>query len=124
MIVGPYLMKVTLKSGETAWYWAHHKNAKPFSPVFKRKKDAEEWLNEFIRVYDEMNDLIDRAKNGKFYSVKAIINSSIIEQYDYPPFNITVHAEDGSISSKILAKSLEEARDQFSKYFEVLEWIE
>ena len=125
MIVGPYLIKVTLPTKEIVWYWAHQqKNSKPFSPVFRRKKDAEEWLESFMRVYSEMNELIDRAKNGQFYSVKAIIDSSVIEEYDYPPFSITINADDGTISTKILAKTLEDARNKFSQYFEVIEWIE
>jgi hypothetical protein len=124
MIVGPYLMRVTLQSGETAWYWAHNKSSKPFSPIFKRKKEAEQWLDDFVKVYDEMSDLIDRAAHGKFYSVKAIVNKDVIEKYDYPPFKISINIEDDSVSSKILAKSLDDARNRFSQYFEVIEWIE
>lgn len=117
-------MYVTLKTGEKAWYWAHSKTSKPFSPVFKRKKEAEEWLDDFVKVYDEMSDLIDRAAHGKFYSVRAIVNRDVIEKYDYPPFKISISVEDDSVSGKILAKSLDEARNKFSEYFEVIEWVE
>lgn len=122
--LGPYLMRIRLKTNETVWYWAHDKKGKPFSPVFKRQKEAQEWIDNFISVHSEMLFLIDRAKNGKFYNVKAIIDNDTVEDHDYPPFNITIDANDNSIGAKILATSLEEARSRFSEYYDVLEWVE
>lgn len=120
-------MKVTLKTNagnETVWYWAHEKKGKPFSPIFKRQREAQDWIDNFISVHQEMTDLIHRAKNGKFYKIKAIIDNDTVEDHDYPPFKITINANDNTIGAKILANSLEEARSMFSQYYDVLDWIE
>lgn len=124
----PHLISVKVKQKDgtlqTVWYWAPSASAKPFSPLFKRRKEAEEWMNNFIEVHQEMTDLLDRAKNGRFYTVRAVVNPKTIEEFEFPPFNLEFDAESGSVSSKILARDIEEAREKFSNYFEILEWLE
>lgn len=126
MVPNLFAVKVTQIDGslQTLWCWASSAKSKPFSPMFKRRVEAEAWMNNFISVHSEMKFLIDRAKNGKFYNVKAIIDNDTVEDHDYPPFNITIDANDNSIGAKILATSLEEARSRFSQYYDVLEWVE
>ncbi len=124
----PHLLSIKVKQKDgtlqTVWYWAPSAAAKPFSPLFRRRKEAEDWMNNFIEVHQEMSDLIDRAKNGKFYNVRALVNSNTVDEFDFPPFNLTFNAKDGSVSSKILARDIEEAREKFSNYFDIVEWLE
>jgi hypothetical protein len=76
-------------------------------------------------IHNETYDLLDRVKNGKFYTVKGVIDVgdalSSVRTSECP---FTVHLEDDTIEIEVLATSVSDARKRVEDYFEIIEWID
>ena len=107
------------------WFWINPTSGTIISPQFSSQKNAEKWFDDLMIIHNETYDLLDRVKNGMFYTVKGVIDVgdtlSSVRTGECP---FTVHIEDDTIEIEVLATSVSDARKRVEGYFEILEWID
>ena len=107
------------------WFWINPTSGTIISPQFSSQKNAEKWFDDLMIIHNETYDLLDRVKNGMFYTVKGVIDVgdtlSSVRTSECP---FTVHIEDDTIEIEVLATSVSDARKRVEGYFEILEWID
>jgi len=120
------LIKYRQSEMESAvWFWINPGSGAPLSPKFETQEEAEFWFESVVSIHEETYDLIDRIKNGKFYTLKGRIDvGDVISSKKANECPFTMHLKDDILSLEILATSFKHAKERAEEYFEILEWID
>lgn len=107
------------------WFWVNPNSGNTISPYFYTQDSAEDWFDDILAVHNETYNLIDRVKNGSFYTIKARVDvGDIISSTKSSQCPFSAHLEDDIIEIQVLAVSKEDARVRIQEYFNILEWID
>jgi hypothetical protein len=110
---------------DVVWFWINPASGTPLSPQFKSQEEAEEWYDGVISIHTETYDLLDRIKNGTFYTIKGRIDvGDLISSKKANECPFTMDLEDDILELQILATSQEHAKKRAEEFFEILEWID
>lgn len=110
---------------EPIWFWVNPNSGASLSPDFKTQKEAEKWFDDVVSIHNETYELLDRVKNGKFYTVKGKVDiGDVISSKKANECPFTLHLEDDILIVEVLATNITDARKRVSEFFEILEWIE
>lgn len=110
---------------EPIWFWINPTSGTSLSPEFKTQEEAEKWFDDVVTIHNETYELLDRVKNGKFYTVRGKVDvGDVISSKTANDCPFTLHLEDDILIVEVLATSISDARTRVSKFFEILEWIE
>lgn len=109
---------------EPVWFWVNPSSGASLSPQFDTQEEAEKWFDDVIEIHNETYDLIDRVKNGKFYSVSGKVDiGDLISSKKANECPFTLHLEDDILTAEVLAVSVNDAKERVEEYFEILEWM-
>lgn len=109
---------------EPVWFWVNPSSGVSLSPQFNTQEEAEKWFDDVIEIHNETYDLIDRVKNGKFYSVSGKVDiGDLISSKKANECPFTLHLEDDILTAEVLAVSVNDAKERVEEYFEILEWM-
>lgn len=107
------------------WFWVNPNTGTQLSPKFESQEEAEKWFDDVVEIHNETTDLLDRVKNGKFYTLKGRIDiGDLISSKKANDCPFDLHLEDDILETHVLAKSVDDAKTRISEFFEILEWIE
>lgn len=110
---------------EPIWFWINPNSGNSLSPDFKTQKEAEKWFDDVIKIHNETYELMDRVKNGKFYTIKGKVDiGDVISSKKANDCPFTLHLDDDILIAEVLATSLADAKGRVGEFFEILEWIE
>mgnify|MGYP000026118917 FL=1 len=110
---------------EAVWFWINPSSGTPLSPKFETQIEAESWFDSVIKIHNETYDVIDRIKNGRFYTLKGRIDvGDVISSKKANECPFTMHLKDDILQLEILATSFKHAKERAEEYFEILEWID
>lgn len=107
------------------WFWVNTNSGSLISPKFGSQDEAEKWFDSVVDIHNEASDLIDRVKNGKFYDLKGRIDIGDLissKKANLCPYDL--HLDDDILEVKVLATTLDDARERVTNFFEILEWID
>lgn len=110
---------------EPIWFWVNPNSGATMSPKFGSQEEAEKWFDDVVEIHNITSDLMDRIKNGKFYTLKGRIDIGDLissKKANLCPFDL--HLEDDILEVKVLDTTIINARKRVKEYFEILEWIE
>lgn len=112
-------------SSKMLWFWINPNSGTIISPYFSSMEAAERWFDDFLIIHNETYDLIDRVKNGSFYTIKGRIDvGEVISSMSAADCPFTIFLEDDIIEVQVLALSKTDAKKRIEDYFEILEWID
>jgi hypothetical protein len=107
------------------WFWVNPNSGTTISPYFNSQSSAESWFDDLLVVHNETCDLLDRVKNGSFYSIRGRVDvGEVISSMSAASCPFTIHLEDDIIEAEVLATSRADAKKRVEDFFEILEWIE
>lgn len=110
---------------KTLWFWVNPDSGNTISPYFQSQDSAEKWFDDLLIIHNETYDLIDRVKNGFFYTIKGRVDvGEVISSMSAADCPFTIHLEDDIIEAQVLAVSKADAKKRIENYFEILEWID
>lgn len=110
---------------EAIWFWVNPSSGATLSPEFNTQQEAERWFDDVVSIHNETYNLLDRVKNGKFYTVKGKVDiGDVISSKKANECPFTMHLDDDTLIVEVLASSLQDAKERVEEYFEILEWIE
>lgn len=110
---------------KTLWLWVNPNSGNTISPYFQSQDSAEKWFDNLLIIHNETYDLIDRVKNGFFYTIKGRVDvGEVISSMSAADCPFTIHLEDDIIEAQVLAISKADAKKRIENYFEILEWID
>ena len=110
---------------EPVWFWVNPSTGSTLSPKFETQEDAEKWFDDVITIHNETYNLMDRIKNGKFYTLKGKVDiGDTISSKKANDCPFEVHLDDDILIIEVLATSIADARSRVEEYYEILEWIE
>ena len=110
---------------EAVWFWVNPSSGTALSPRFGTQQQAERWFDSVVSIHTETYDVLDRVKNGKFYTVNGRVDiGDTISSKKANDCPFTMHLEDDILSLEVLATSFEHAKERVEEYFEILEWID
>lgn len=110
---------------EPVWFWINPSSGATLSPQFETQPEAEKWFDDVVEVHNETYNLLDRIKNGKFYTVHGKVDvGDLISSKKANDCPFTLHLEDDILTVEVLATSMVDARERVREYFEILEWFE
>lgn len=120
-----HLIKYRLTENSSfMWFWVNPETGATLSPYFKTPDAAEAWFDDVLEVHNQTYNLIDRVKNGHFYTLRARvdIDEMLITPSTFEcPF--TIHLDDDIIEVQVLGTNIEDAKKRVEEYFEILEWV-
>lgn len=120
-----HLIKYRLTENSSfMWFWVNPETGATLSPYFKTPDAAEAWFDDVLEVHNQTYNLIDRVKNGHFYTLRARvdIDEMLITPSTFEcPF--TIHLDDDIIEVEVLGTNIEDAKKRVEEYFEILEWV-
>lgn len=121
-----HLIKYRQTDGsKTLWFWVNPDSGNTISPYFQSQDSAEKWFDDLLIIHNETYDLIDRVKNGFFYTIKGRVDvGEVISSMSAADCPFTIHLEDDIIEAQVLAVSKADAKKRIENYFEILEWID
>lgn len=120
-----HLIKYKTDEESALWFWINPNSSTRLSPYFESQKDAEKWFDDVLIIHNETYDLIDRVKNGQFYTIKGRVDvGDVISSIKSDRCPFTIHLDDDIIEVQVLATSREDAQNRVQQYFEILEWID
>lgn len=109
---------------EAVWFWINPSSGATLSPQFETQKEAEKWFDDVVLVHNETYDLLDRIKNGNFYTVQGKVDiGDLISSKKANDCPFTLHLEEDILTVEVLAVSVADAKNRVSEYFEILEWM-
>lgn len=110
---------------EAVWFWVNPSSGATLSPQFNTQHEAEKWFDDVVSIHNETYNLLDRVKNGHFYTVRGKVDlGDVISSRKANDCPFTMHLDDDILIIEVLATSLEDARERVEEYFEILEWID
>jgi hypothetical protein len=110
---------------QAVWFWVNPSSGSTLSPHFDTQQEAEKWFDDVIEIHNETYNLMDRVKNGKFYTVCGKVDiGDLISSKKANDCPFTMHLEDDILVVEVLATSLDDAKGRVNEYFEILEWID
>jgi hypothetical protein len=110
---------------DPVWFWVNPSSGTELSPRFETQQQAEKWFDAVVSIHTETYDVLDRVKNGKFYTVNGRVDiGDTISSKKGNECPFTMHLEDDILSLEVLATSFEHAKERVEEYFEILEWID
>lgn len=110
---------------EPIWFWVNPSTGTTLSPKFATQEEAEQWFDDVIKIHNETYDLMNRIKNGRFYTVKGKVDiGDVISSKKANDCPFEVHLDDDILIIEVLATSIVDARSRVEEYYEILEWIE
>lgn len=120
-----HLIKYKTDEEGALWFWVNPNSSTRLSPYFDSQEDAEKWFDDVLIIHNETYDLIDRVKNGQFFTIKGRIDvGDVISSVKSGECPFTIHLDDDIIEVQVLATSKKEAKNRVEQYFEILEWID
>lgn len=121
-----HLIKYRQTDGsKTLWFWVNPDSGNTISPYFQSQDSAEKWFDDLLIIHNETYDLINRVKNGFFYTIKGRVDvGEVISSMSAADCPFTIHLEDDIIEAQVLAVSKADAKKRIENYFEILEWID
>ena len=121
-----HLIKYRQTDGsKTLWFWVNPDSGNTISPYFQSQDSAEKWFDDLLIIHNETYDLIDRVKNGFFYTIKGRVDvGEVISSMSAADCPFTIHLEDDIIEAQVLAVSKADAKKRIENYFEILKWID
>lgn len=107
------------------WFWVNPSSGSTLSPDFNTQREAEKWFDDVVKIHNETYELMDRIKNGRFYTVKGKIDiGDVISSKKANECPFTLHLDDDILIVEVLATSKADARTRVGEFFEILEWVE
>ena len=107
------------------WFWMNPSSKVKLSPEFDTQEAAEKWFDTVVSIHTETYDVLDRVKNGKFYTVNGRVDiGDTISSKKANECPFIMQLEDDILSLEVLGTSLEHAKERVEEYFEILEWID
>lgn len=120
-----HLIKYRTDDNKNLWFWVNPNSGTTISPYFSSQDSAEKWFDNILIIHNETYDLIDRTKNGSFYTIKGRVDTGeLISSTRAARCPFTSHIEDDIIEIQVLAVSEEDAKSRIKEYFDILEWID
>lgn len=110
---------------EAVWFWINPSSGATLSPEFTTQEEAEKWFDDVVEVHNQTYNLLDRIKNGRFYTVVGKVDiGDLISSKKANDCPFTMHLEDDILTLEVLATSFEDAKARVKEYIEILEWLE
>ena len=110
---------------EAVWFWVNPSSGATLSPEFNTQQEAERWFDDVVSIHNETYNLLDRVKNGKFYTVRGKVDlGDVISSKKANDCPFTIHLDDDILIVEVLATSMSDAKERVEEYFEILEWVE
>jgi hypothetical protein len=110
---------------EPVWFWINPSSGATLSPEFKTQPEAEKWFDDVVSIHNETYDLLDRIKNGQFYTVCGKVDiGDVISSKKANDCPFTLHLDGDILIVEVLATSKDNAKERVSEFFEILEWID
>lgn len=109
---------------DAVWFWVNPSSGATLSPKFTTQEEAEKWFDDVVEIHNETYTLLNRVKNGKFYTVSGKVDlGDLISSKKANDCPFTMHLEDDILTVEVLASSLDDAKERVAEYFEILEWM-
>lgn len=110
---------------EAVWFWVNPSSGATLSPEFNTQQEAERWFDDVVSIHNETYNLLDRVKNGKFYTVRGKVDlGDVISSKKANDCPFTIFLDDDILIVEVLATSMADAKGRVEEYFEILEWVE
>lgn len=109
---------------DPVWFWVNPSSGATLSPEFSTQEEAEKWFDDVVEIHNETASLLNRVKNGKFYTVYGKVDiGDVISSKKANDCPFTMHLEDDILVVEVLATSVQDAKDRVMEYFEIIEWM-